>query len=92
MIYKRTTIEKFTKAIKALEARGGVVIVDGIDIDETKDNPRVVMTGRANLRIAGFDMSMNFYYEHGEASFKITKKPFFITDDQIAQHLFAALE
>ena len=88
MIYKRTTLEKFTNAIKMLEGRGGRIDVQGIDGDDTA----VICGGVASLRILGFDVALEFLFADGEASFKITKKPFFVTDDQIAKYVLAALE
>lgn len=88
MIYKRTTLEKFTNAIKMLEGRGGRIDVQGIDGDETT----VLCGGAASLRILGCVVALEFLFADGEASFNITKKPFFITEDQIAKYVLAALE
>lgn len=88
MIYKRTTLEKFTNAIKMLEGRGGRIDVQGID----GDDKTVICGGVASLRVLGFDVALEFLFADGEASFKITKKPFFVTVDQIAKYVLAALE
>jgi hypothetical protein len=80
MIYIQTTKERFENGKKVLKSHGGKIV---------EKSPH---SGVVSIKMVMQEIVAEYSFVDGEASFRIVKIPFFLTDSQVARYLQTVLE
>lgn len=76
-------MEKVKNALNFLRNQGGK-----IDVIYTE----TVISGNISFKVLGGTIQGSMVYNDGEASIRISKLPFFVTEDMVARYILSHLE